>query len=128
MIATLNDRRIAICIAQPSLRLVLPFGEIWEAVSTPLLLSTTSTPAQTVLGFDGQRPPSYTGLTRGLTAEELAADAIFVPLVGEYVPLLRAAGYRGQILTPGVIRPSPGPSDRPAAHHSTVTVLADADR
>jgi hypothetical protein len=127
MIATLNNRRIAVCISQPSLRLVLPSGEIWEAVSTPLLLSTSSSPAPTVLGFDGQRPPSYTGLTRPLTADELAADAILVPLVEAYVPLLRAAGYRGQIITPGVVRPHPGPGDRPAAHHSTVTVLADAD-
>ena len=124
-ISTLNGHTVAVCISQPVLSLVMPGGPMAvQRPSTPLLLNTTSTPAPTVLGFDGQRPPTYTGLARQLTAEEIAAEAIFVTAIPEYVPLLREAGYRGQILTPGVVRRQP--DGTMAAHHSTVTVLADA--
>jgi len=124
-IATLHGHAVAVCISQSSLRLILPDDSIWEAASTSLLLDAASTSAPTVLGFDGQRPPAYRALARTLTAEELASEAIFVPAVAEYVPLLRAAGFRGQILTPGVIRPAK--DGKVAAHHATVTVLADAE-
>ncbi len=124
-VVTLHGHTVAVCIAQPFLRLVLPDNSIWDATSTPLLLDTASTRTPTVLGFDGQRPPVYRALARVLAAEELAAQAIFVPSIQEYIPLLRAAGFRGQILSPGAVRPAK--DGKVAAHHTTVTVLADAD-
>ena len=123
-LAALNGHAVAVCIAQPSIRLVLPDDSIWEAASTPLRLDTTSTPAPTVFGFDGQRPPAYLALTRALTVDELAAEAIFVPFITAYVPLLRAAGFRGQILSPRLRSMHDG---KVAAHHATVIVLADAE-
>ena len=51
----------------------------------------------------------------------MTADAIVVTLVSEYVRLLRAAGFRGQILTPGLIKPAS--DSKPAAFHNTVVVL-----
>ena len=123
-LAALNGHAVAVCIVQPFIRLVLPDGSIWEAESTPLRLDATSTPAPTVLGFDGQRPPAYLALARALTVDELAAEAILVPFITAYVPLLRAAGFRGQILSP---RLRPMNDGKVVAHHATVIVLADAD-
>jgi len=46
-----------------------------------------------------QCPPAYQALARALTADEFGTEAIFVPFITAYVPLLRAAGFRGQVLS-----------------------------
>lgn len=123
MISMLNGKSVAVCIMQPSLRLVLPDGSIWEANSTPLPLRTETSAIETVFGFSGALPPKYIGLERRLTADELATDAIFVPQIDMYPFYLRLEGYRGQVLSPGIVRQVDG---KPAAHYSTVTVMRDS--
>lgn len=121
MISSLNGKSVAVCIMQPSFRLVLPDGSIWTADSTPLPLCTETKTIDTVLGFPGILPPKYTGLERPLTNEEREADVIFVPLIEMYPFFLRLEGFKGQVMSPGIIRPI---ADRlPAAHFSTVVVL-----
>lgn len=125
-VSKIAGKTVAVCIAQPNLVLVLADGSVFEGKSEPLALNMEGKPTESVLGFTAQQPPVYTGLSRELTTDEMASDAIFVTQLSEFVPLLRAAGFRGEILTPGQVKPRTEAGGKVGAHHSTVVVLSES--
>jgi hypothetical protein len=129
-IVEIGGRKAAVCISQGSFYLVLPDGTVSGAGVTPTLIDLTSesTPADTGLGFHGVSPPTFGAPRRALTPEEMAADAIFVTQLPGFVPALRAAGFRGAILAPGLVSDATLSDGRvvKAARHDRVVVLSPA--
>jgi hypothetical protein len=110
----LNGYTVAVLTSQP-FSLLSAAGEIlvdqcWgeEARLYPVRYDPTA-PVDTFCGYPCAPAPVWQEGTRELTAEELACDALIVPMVDRdcMVRAIRAAGFTGAIYAPGRVIPRP---------------------